>query len=94
MRTCLPCSVAGPYRDENESLRAEVARLRAELGARRVSQAKLALLLVAIEFVAIVALRPWLNGTSDGKLWTGLAVVVGVAVAAVACARGFRRKSG
>ena len=83
----------GPYRDENESLRAEVARLRAELGSRRVTQGKLALLLVAVDFVAIVALRPWLNGTSDVKLWTGLVIVVGVAIAAVASARGFRRQS-
>ena len=82
-----------PYRDENESLRAEVARLRAELGSRRVAQGKLALLLVAVEFAAIVALRPWLNGASDLKLWTGLVIVVGVAIAAVACARGFRRQS-
>jgi len=84
--------VAGPYRDENESLRAEVARLRAELGSQRVTQGKLALLLVAVDFVAIIALRPWLNGTSDIKLWTGLVIVVGVAIAAVASARGFRRK--
>jgi len=85
--------VPGPYRDENESLRAEVARLRAELGSRRVAQGKLALLLVAVDFVAIVALRPWLNGTSDMKLWTGLVIVVGIAIAAVASARGFRRPS-
>jgi hypothetical protein len=85
--------VPGPYRDETESLRAEVARLRAELGARRVTQGKLALLLVAVDFVAIIALRPWLNGTSDLKLWTGLGVVIGVAIAALAAARGFRRKS-
>jgi hypothetical protein len=85
--------VAGPYRDENESLRAEVARLRAEIGSRRVTQGKLAMLLVVVDFVAIVALRPWLNGTSDLKLWTGLIIVVGVAIAAVASAHGFRPKS-
>lgn len=85
--------MSGPYRDENESLRAEVARLRADIGSRRVTQGKLALLLVVVEFAAIVALRPWLNGTSNLKLWSGLMIVVGVAIAAVASARGFRRKS-
>jgi hypothetical protein len=85
--------VSGPYRDENESLRAEVARLRAQAGSRRVPQWKLALLLVAVDFVAIIALRPWLNGTSDLKLWTGVIIVVGIGVGAVASARGFRRNS-
>ena len=80
-----------PYRDENESLRAENARLRAQLGSHRVTQGKLALLLVVVDFVAIVALRPWLNGTSDLKFWSSLLIVVGVAIAAVASARGFRR---
>ena len=85
----------GPYRDENESLRAEVARLRAELGSRRVAQGKLALLLVALKpgWWPVLAVRPWLNGTSDMKLWTGLVIVVGIAIAAVASARGFRRPS-
>ena len=83
--------MSGPYRDETESLRAEVARLRAEIGARRVTQGKLALLLVGVDFVAILALRPWLNGASDLKLWSGLIIVVGIAIAAVASARGFRR---
>ena len=85
--------MSGPYRDETESLRAEVARLRAEMRSTRVTQGKLALLLVVVDFVAIIALRPWLNGTSDLKLWTGLVIVVGVAIAAVASASGFRRKS-
>ena len=85
--------MSGPYRDENESLRAEVARLRAELGSQRVAQGKLALLLVVVEFAAILTLRPWLNGTSDLKLWLGLVIVIGVAIAAVAAARGFRHKS-
>ena len=85
--------MSGPYRDEIESLRAEVARLRVEIGSRRVAQGKLALLLVVVDFAAISALRPWLNGASDLKLWTGLVIVVGVAIAAVACARGFRRQS-
>jgi hypothetical protein len=83
--------VADPYRDENESLRAENMRLRAQLGSQRVTQGKLALLLVVVDFVAIVALRPWLNGTSDIKFWSSLLVVFGVAIAAVASARGFRR---
>ena len=62
-------------------------------GSQRVTQGWLAVLLVVVDFVAIVALRPWLNGTSDVKLWTGLLIVVGVAIAALATARGFRRKS-
>ena len=57
------------------------------------TQGWLALLLVVVDFVAIIALRPWLNGSSDVKLWTGLMIVVGVALAAVASAHGFRRKS-
>ncbi len=86
-------AVPAPYRDENESLRAEVARLRAELGTRRVARGRLALLLVAVEFVAILSLRTWLNGSSDLKFWTSLAVVLGIALAAVAAAFGFRRNT-
>ena len=85
--------MSGPYRDENESLRAEVARLRAGETRSRVTQGKLALLLVVVDFVAISTLRPWLNGPSDLKLWTGVIIVVGIAIAAVASAHGFRRKS-
>ena len=83
--------MSSPYRDETESLRAEVARLRAELAARRVSDGRLALFLVAVEFFAIVTLRPWLNGPSDVKFWFAVAVVAGIAVAAGASAVGWRR---
>jgi hypothetical protein len=85
--------VLDPYRDETDSLRAEVARLRAELGTRRVVRGKLALLLVAVEFFAILAFRPWLNGASDVKFWTSLCIVLGIAVAAVATASGARRNA-
>ena len=80
-----------PYRDENASLRAEVERLRAELARRRRSSAWGALLLVAVDFLALVALRPWLNGASDAKFWTAMAVVVGIGALAAASAAGFRR---
>jgi hypothetical protein len=82
-----------PYRDEKESLRAEIARLEAELAKRRVAHGRLALLLVAVDFLAVMALRPWLNGPSDAKFWAALAVVIGVAVAAAASAAGFRQKT-
>jgi len=84
--------VTAPYRDENESLRAEVERLRAELAARRVTHGKLAVALVAIDFLAIVALRPWLNGRSDVQFWLGVAIVVGIGATAAASALGFRKK--
>jgi hypothetical protein len=82
-----------PYRDENESLRAEVARLQAELAKRRVAHGRVALFLVVVDFVALMALRPWLNGPSDAKFWAALAVVAGIAVAAAASAAGFRQKA-
>jgi hypothetical protein len=82
--------VTSPYRDENESLRAEVQRLRAELAARRITHGKVAALLVAIDFLALVALRPWLNGRSDVHFWLGVAIVVGIGVAAAASALGWR----
>jgi hypothetical protein len=82
-----------PYRDENESLRAEIARLEAELAKRRVAHGRLAILLVVVDFVAVMVLRPWLNGPSDAKFWAALVVVVGIGVAAAASAAGFRQKS-
>jgi hypothetical protein len=85
--------MGAPYRDENESLRAENERLRRELAKRRIAHGRLALLLVVIDFVAVLALRPWLNGPSDAKFWSALAVVVGVAIAAAASAAGFRQRA-
>jgi hypothetical protein len=84
--------MGSPYRDENESLRAEVARLRKELARRRVAHGWLALGLTATDFLAVLALRPWLNGTSDARFWVSVVVVVGIGVAAIASAFGFRRK--
>jgi hypothetical protein len=52
----------------------------------------MALALVAIDFLAIVALRPWLNGRSDAQFWLGAVIVVGIGVAAAASALGFRKK--
>ena len=73
--------MSSPYRDENESLRAEVQRLRAQLAGRR-SRFWLGLGLVAVEFGAVMGLRPWLNGPSDARFWFALGLVVAVAVAA------------
>ena len=79
-----------PYRDETESLRAEVARLQKELARRRTTHGWLALLLAAVDFMAIVALRPWLNGASDARFWVGAVVVLGIGAAALASALGWR----
>lgn len=73
--------MTSPYRDENESLRAEVQRLRAQLAGRK-SRLWLGLALVAADFAAVMALRPWLNGASDARFWSALAVVVVLAVSA------------
>jgi hypothetical protein len=75
--------MTAPYRDENETLRAENARLRAQLEQRRGTHRSLTVLLLALDFLSIVVLRPWLNGGSDVKFWGGLAIVAGIGVAAV-----------
>ncbi len=79
-----------PYRDETETLRAENARLRAALAKHRRGGRGVAVALVALDFVAIEVLRPWLNGGSDLAFWGGAAVVVGLAVSAVWSAVGAR----
>jgi len=79
-----------PYRSEVESLRAENVRLRAELASRRRARPGLAVALVALEVSAIAIFRPWLNGSSDAKFWTGLFVVLGVAIAAAFSALGYK----
>ncbi len=84
--------MGSPYRDETESLRAEVARLQKELARRRVAHGGVALLLVATDFGAIVALRPWINGGTDAQFWGALAIVTAIGVAAIASALGFRKK--
>lgn len=78
-----------PYRDESESLRAEVARLQRELSRRRAANARLGFFLALLEVGAIVALRPWLNGSSDVQFWAAAAILVAIAVAALASAWGF-----
>lgn len=80
-----------PYRDETETLRADNARLHAELARRRRGGRGLSVLLVVIDFGAIVVLRPWLNGGSDVQFWCGVALVAAIAAAAVTSAIGVRR---
>jgi alpha-beta hydrolase superfamily lysophospholipase len=75
-----------PYRDETDSLRAENARLRAKLARRKTNLQRLPFVLVALDFGAVVALRPWLNGGSDAKFWLALGVLVTIALGAVASA--------
>jgi hypothetical protein len=82
--------VVAPYRDELESLRRENERLRAELARRPVSRPRLAALLVALDAVLVVALRPWLNGTSEVHFWTALSSVGLFGLAATAAAVGWR----
>lgn len=81
-----------PYRDELESLRAENARLRRELGARRVVSGRLAALLVLTEAGAVIALRPWLNGASDVGFWGSAVILTAIAGAAAAAAWGIRKR--
>jgi hypothetical protein len=83
--------VTSPFRDETESLRAEVERLRAELARRAEPRPKVALGLVAADILAVMLLRPWLNGSSDASFWGAFAVVILLAAAATASALGYKR---
>ncbi|MFO0669876.1 MAG: hypothetical protein U0235_09670 [Polyangiaceae bacterium] len=69
-----------PYRDENESLRAENARLKTALAKyRRRRRPLLAVAAVAVDFGLVIALRPFLNG-DDLRFWLALGVLVLVPV--------------
>ena len=85
--------MTSPYRDELESLRAENARLRAELAVRGEGRPRLAVALVAADVASILLVKPWLNGADDLKFWAGLTLVLGVAIAAAASALGYKRRS-
>jgi hypothetical protein len=85
--------VSAPYRNENDSLRAENERLRGELGSRARTRVLPAVALVAADGVAFIFLRPWLNEGSDAKFWSAVAVLMVIAVAAIASAFGFKSPS-
>ncbi len=85
--------MTSPYRNEIESLRAENARLRAELGARRrvPGMALLAACFCVLDVLAILALKPWLNGGDDGRFWAAVGVIFTLAAFAVGSAVGYKR---
>jgi hypothetical protein len=83
--------MTSPYRDELESLRAENARLRAELSRRRQARPALAFALVALDVGAVFVVKPWLNGADDARFWAGLGLVLALAIAAGASALGYKR---
>lgn len=82
-----------PYRNENESLRAENERLKGELGLRSRTRVLPAIALVAVDGAAFIFLRPWLNEGSDAKFWSAIAILVVIAAAAVASAFVFKSPS-
>jgi hypothetical protein len=82
-----------PYRSENDCLRAENERLKAELGKQRVPRPLLAVVIAVADLGLLVALRPWLNGPSDGGFWGALGLVGLLALGAIAAAIGRRRAS-
>jgi fermentation-respiration switch protein FrsA (DUF1100 family) len=83
--------MSSPYRDELESLRAENARLRAELARRGQSRPRVAVALVALDVASMFLLRPWLNGSDDLRFWAGLGIVLALGIAAAASALGYKR---
>lgn len=76
------------YRDENASLVAENARLRAEIERLRGRRGRIvpALALFASDFAAVLLLRPWFNGGSDAKFWAAVAISAALAIGAIAFA--------
>ena len=83
--------MSGPFRDENDTLRAENARLRARLAKRNGTRRGITWLLTVSIFGAVVLLRPWLNGESDAKFWGALVIVGGIALAAILSVLPFRQ---
>ena len=47
-------------------------------------------MLVALDVVLVVVLRPWLNGANDSRFWTAVSAVAGLGLAAAAMAIGRR----
>jgi len=76
------------YRDENASLVAENARLRAEIERFRGGRGRLsaAVALFASDIGAVLLLRPWFNGGSDAKFWAAVTISLALAISAAAFA--------
>ncbi len=83
--------MTSPFRDELATLRAENERLRADLARSRPPRPWLAVALVSADVGAAMALRPWLNGPSDGQFWGALALLGAITLAAGVAAVGYRR---
>ena len=85
--------MTSPFRDENETLRQENERLHRALASqaqRRRRRPLAAIVMVAIEFAAIVLLRPWLNAQDDLRFWLAVAVVTSLGALALFFALGPR----
>ena len=73
--------VTSPFRDELETVRQENERLRAELARSRPPRPWLALSFAGVDVGAAMALRPWLNGGSDGHFWGALVILFAITLA-------------
>lgn len=91
--------MTSPFRDENESLRMENERLHRALASQAARwnrvrrRPRAAVAMVAVDFGAIVLLRPWLNGSDDFHFWLAVGVLVSLAVLALFFALGPRDRN-
>ena len=89
--------VTSPFRDELDTLRRENDRLRAEL-ARASFRVRLsglplpAFMLVGVDVIAAMFLRPWLNAASDARFWGAIFILATITLAAGATAVGYKRR--